>query len=161
MAISVSNEISNPLPPRFWRKVIKRHGGCWVWTASRDTSGYGHFRIGGTTFRSHRLAYQETKGQIPPGKILRHTCDVRHCVNPEHLILGDHQQNCQDRIVRSRSAPVDGEKNPNRKLTATQVAEIRHRYSPGVLGETDLAKQYGISRSQVGNILRHERWKNV
>jgi len=68
---------------RFWNKVNKTDS-CWIWTAA-TSHGYGAFRINGKTFRSHRVAYELVKGEIPNGLFLDHLCRNRACVNPDHL----------------------------------------------------------------------------
>jgi hypothetical protein len=35
--------------------------------------------------RAHRDAYEAAHGPIPVGHVVHHTCDVKACVNPEHL----------------------------------------------------------------------------
>jgi hypothetical protein len=41
-----------PLDARFWEKVLKTES-CWIWTASKDTHGYGKVRYGGKNIRAH------------------------------------------------------------------------------------------------------------
>lgn len=82
------------LPDRFWEKVEKTET-CWLWTASRDTCGYGHFRLHGKLRSSHRLSFEALVGPIPGGLNLDHLCRVRHCVNPQHLELVTHRENCR------------------------------------------------------------------
>lgn len=71
---------------RFWSHVDKNgDGGCWNWTGSLDTRGYGSTRIGARMVRAHRHAYETSIGPIPDGLDLDHLCRNRPCVNPEHL----------------------------------------------------------------------------
>lgn len=81
------------LEARFWRKTDRSPSGCWPWTGKRLTSGYGvvsMFDAGRTPKRyqlyAHRVAYELLVGPIGEGMTLDHTCDVRHCVNPDHLV---------------------------------------------------------------------------
>jgi hypothetical protein len=59
--------------------------GCWEWTGSKTTGGYGTFL--GTTV--HRLMYEATIGPIPDGFTIDHVktrgCASRACIRPEHL----------------------------------------------------------------------------
>lgn len=70
---------------RFWSKVDKRPGGCWLWTGTMLRSGYGQFRLGLGHVRAHRFAYELLVGPIPEGLTLDHLCRVTACVNPLHL----------------------------------------------------------------------------
>ena len=69
---------------RFWDKVEKTDG-CWVWTAGKDSGGYGKFKLDGRLECSHRVAYELCVGPIPDGLQLDHLCRNRACVNPAHL----------------------------------------------------------------------------
>jgi HNH endonuclease len=73
-------------PACFWAKVsMPSPDECWIWTAGKNTSGYGTFKLDGLQPVAHRLAYELTKGPIPEGLTLDHLCRVRACVNPAHL----------------------------------------------------------------------------
>jgi len=59
--------------------------GCWEWTAGRNPDGYGHFRVGNTQRKAHRVVYELMIGPIPDGLDLDHLCRNRACVRPDHL----------------------------------------------------------------------------
>ena len=69
--------------------------GCWVWTKSLNSNGYGMLSQGRgkPQLRAHRLAYEQAHGPIPDGLELDHLCRVRACINPEHLEAVTHQEN--------------------------------------------------------------------
>jgi hypothetical protein len=73
---------------RFWAKVEKTST-CWLWTAARIASGYGHFHVARNgqrrALKAHRVAFELLKGPIPDGMCLDHLCRIRECVNPDHL----------------------------------------------------------------------------
>lgn len=69
---------------RFNSKVIKTDG-CWLWTDSTRSNGYGVLRIGSSFALAHRLAYELFIGKIPDGLVIDHLCRNRICVNPNHL----------------------------------------------------------------------------
>jgi hypothetical protein len=58
---------------------------------------------------------------------------------------------------------ANGELNINAKLSKKEVFEIRNRYVKGckVNGTTAIAKDYGISKSQVCRIVSNKMWKEV
>lgn len=70
---------------RFWAKVDKTEGGCWLWTAFTDREGYGKFSDKGRLFIAHRWSYEHFVGPIPDGLTIDHLCRVTSCVNPAHL----------------------------------------------------------------------------
>lgn len=82
-------------------------GECVVWTRSRNRAGYGQIQINGRATMAHRAAYEASKGPIPEGLIVRHTCDNPPCIKPDHLILGTVADNNRDKAERGR-APVAG-----------------------------------------------------
>lgn len=90
--------------PRFWSKVKKREGedACWIWAAGRNSWGYGYIRVGRKMVRAHRFAYALVNGPILNGLCVLHSCDVRACVRPSHLGLGDQSENVSDQYRRGR-----------------------------------------------------------
>lgn len=59
---------------------------CWLWTAARDSKGYGLFYVGNRVqVRAHRWAYEFMIGPVPDGLQLDHLCRIPSCCNPFHL----------------------------------------------------------------------------
>jgi hypothetical protein len=73
------------LPSRFWSKVLAVAGGCWQWTASLASNGYGRFSWDGRQRPAHRVAYTVLVGPIPTELHCDHLCRNRACVNPQHI----------------------------------------------------------------------------
>lgn len=69
---------------RFYEKFIKTES-CWLWTPPPNAKGYGQFGDRGKMHVAHRWSYAHFKGPIPPGLVLDHLCEVKLCVNPDHL----------------------------------------------------------------------------
>lgn len=88
---------------RFWSKVDKTDE-CWLWVASTDRGGYGHFGDAGKMVRAHRFSWELVNGPIPEGMQVDHRCHVRRCVNPAHLRLVTNQQNGQNRSGCNRNS---------------------------------------------------------
>jgi hypothetical protein len=74
-------------PPRtlteeLWARIERQADGCWTWTGSIGSQGYGVFGRHGL---AHRIVYELVVEPIPDALVLDHLCRVRHCVNPCHL----------------------------------------------------------------------------
>jgi HNH endonuclease len=91
---------------RFWSKVREDNSGCWLWTGARYYNGYGVMRVGGRydgfNTGAHRIAWQLTRGPIKDGLMVCHRCDVKLCVNPDHLFLGTGSENARDSVQKGR-----------------------------------------------------------
>lgn len=81
--------------------------GCWLWTGALTANGYARAKLSGHMDYAHRFSYEVYVGPIPEGRFVLHHCDVRHCVNPDHLYAGTHQQNMDDRNNRGRTSSGD------------------------------------------------------
>lgn len=52
-----------------------------------------------------------------------------------------------------------GEDSTSAKLSATDVESIKQEYATGSISQDALGKKYGVSQTQIGRIIRGERWK--
>jgi hypothetical protein len=152
------------LTVRFWTKVSK-NGDCWNWTGAVNNKGYGQFHLKGKTVLAHRVSFEDFNGPIKEGMWVLHRCDNPRCVNPNHLFLGDASTNMQDCAAKGRLGfqrlPRRGEDHSGSKLTASQVVSIREIFRAGGVTQQDLAERFGISPSQVNNIVHRRHWREV
>ena len=81
---------------------IDEKTGCWLWDRALKGFGYGHKIFEGKLQSAHRISWQIHHGPIPDGMWVLHRCDVMRCVNPDHLFLGTHQDNMDDRHRKGR-----------------------------------------------------------
>jgi hypothetical protein len=144
---------------RFLSKVEKTDT-CWLWKGCIGTDGYGQY-TNSKDRSAHRYSYIINKGEIPKGLLIRHTCDVRRCVNPLHLIIGTHQDNMNDmkerRIIPRRRAIIPN----NSKLTIDDVKEIKILYGFG-FSYRELAKRYNLKdASSIGGIIKGKTWNRI
>jgi hypothetical protein len=146
---------------QFWEKVEKRGpDDCWPWQGT-IVRGYGVTRYQGRIVRAHRLAYELTKGPIPAGMHVCHSCDRPGCVNPNHLWLGTASENAQDRENKGRGFKALGSANNQTFLTDHEVRTIRRMYASGKYSKGKLARIFTVSRKTVQNVLAGKIWKHV
>lgn len=85
-----------------WKKIDKV-GDCWVWNGTVGNHGYGKINDFGDMVLTHRVSYEATYGKIPEGMQVLHKCDVKLCVNPDHLFIGTQKDNVQDMLRKGRN----------------------------------------------------------
>ena len=144
---------------RFLSKVLKTSN-CWLWTACKTQSGYGVFSLNRKYIRAHRASWVLHFGELPKsdgfnGICVLHHCDVRHCVNPNHLYLGTGKENMKDRTCRDRLPK--GSAHANSKLVEQDIIDIRRDIRQGVI----VAKKYNITPAQISNIRLRKQWGHV
>lgn len=148
----------------FWHKVDRTQlspGGCWLWTGSTNGTGggYGKLKRDGRYLLAHRYAYEMTYGEVPPDLCLLHRCDVRTCVNPDHLFVGTRLENNRDCIQKGRKPK--GEASGSAKLTAARVIRIRELYRTGRFTKVALAEEFQVSDRLIGKIVNGDLWKGI
>jgi HNH endonuclease len=134
---------------RFW-KSADLTGECWLWTKCCAPNGYGQVWYEGKNDRAHRIAWILTYGPIPKGLFICHTCDVRHCINPEHLFLGTQSDNMIDAVTKGRAARY------NKPHVQVDPAEVKRRYANGERQHT-IAHDLGICQATVSLIVNDKR----
>jgi hypothetical protein len=132
------------------------NSGCWLFEGGEENwGGYCRIEINGKRESVHRVAYARYLGPIPPGMCVCHRCDVRCCVNPDHLFLGTTQENTADRMRKGREAR--GERQGLAKLTPHQVWEIRQSDLSG----RALARQYQVDRATIRSVVKRKTWQHL
>jgi hypothetical protein len=137
--------------------------GCWIWSGATLKGGYGICYDGVKSVTAHRLSYRLFKGEIPSDKMVLHTCDVRCCVNPNHLYLGSHSDNMKDRSDRGRTASGHkttsymGVGHHKAKLCENDVRFIK----ASDFTQTKLAEMFSVSIAAIGYIKTGRNWKHI
>ncbi|MEG4633756.1 HNH endonuclease [Microcoleus sp. AR_TQ3_B6] len=109
--------------------------GCIISSLAKNSLGYAtqKNRINGKwkTLTVHRLVLEHSLGlQIIPEYFACHTCDVRRCINPNHLWSGSRRENCQGRLKKGRIKDVGSTSAP------TPQKQLRGRERiPGILAQ--------------------------
>jgi HNH endonuclease len=135
---------------RFMAKVSPEpNSGCWLWTAHTGVGGYGRLRTDDGVKEAHRLSYELFCEAIPEDACVLHKCDVRSCVNPSHLFLGDRAANIADMIAKGRAVYPKGMAHGRSRLDEVALQKIRSRK----YRVADLAREYGVTRRTIYNVL--------
>lgn len=105
-----------------------------------------------------RVVYQETKGPIPPGMLVLHTCDIGLCIEPQHLWLGTQDDNMKDAARKNRVAW--GDRNGQAKLREANISSIREQINWGMT-LAEIAENYGVAVATISAIKHGKTWRRV
>lgn len=119
---------------------------CWIWQRSTDKKGYGLIRLSSGDTPAHRQYYEDRFGRLPEGWVAHHLCEVKPCVNPEHI---EPQKHDEHTALHSKGRGC--------KITQEDADEIKRRSCNGELGYR-LAGEFGVSTSLVSLILQGKCW---
>ena len=135
------NDFLNYLEPRIERIP---ESGCWIWKNSLN-HGYGQATINGKKgVKVHRLSWIIYNNQeIPSYLFVCHKCDVRSCVNPEHLFIGSAAENNHDSINKGRR------RGPIGKISKEIRDLIKKEYEVGGILMKELSKKYNCSLTSI------------
>ena len=130
-----------PLAARLWPRIAKAGPDeCWEWQGYASARGYGQISDAGRNRAAHRVVYELTRGPVPAGSDVCHSCDNRRCCNPAHLWVGTRQENIADAAKKWRMQTI-----PRDVVAAVRIATG---------SQAEIAKRFGISRGHVHRI-RH------
>lgn len=140
--------------------IPEPNSGCWIWLGCIQDDGYCRTYHRGSYHGVHRVSWEVHHGKIPDGLFVLHRCDVRCCVNPDHLFLGTHQDNMDDMVAKGRhvvGAKRKGEDSHRARLTEQQARRILTSSQGG----SELAVLFGVSRSCISQVRRGLSWKHL
>ena len=98
--------------------------GCHLWAGTVvKSTGYGEIKIDGKKVSAHCASWIAHRGEIPSGSVVMHKCDVRSCVNPDHLSVGSRKDNSSDMSKKGRGSfnTSSGEKRREMSKRAMQT----------------------------------------
>ena len=115
-------DLSKPFGDYSKRLLDRSHdeGDCRIWDGSKTRIGYGQMSYMGKTNSVHRVAWMVSRGEIPDGAEVDHTCWNRDCINVAHLRLTTHRQNGRN-LSGAYSRSKTGVRNVSLKRGKYQV----------------------------------------
>lgn len=146
---------------RYFNKVdMTDIEGCWPWTGTITTRGYGQFWLEGKNVKAHRIAWMIANFKdISEGMVIRHTCDYKSCCNPSHLLLGTNADNSRDMTDRDRQSK--GSNHGMAKLNETQVVEIKKMLKDVAITYRGIGELFNVAEETIGDISRGQAWRHV
>lgn len=123
---------------------------CWLWQGPYTGKGYGEtISFLGERY-AHRSSFRAFNGPIPKGLIIRHSCDIRPCINPDHILSGTYADNSADCITRGRYIGYKGGRpHEISDKIIQQIKVMSKNYDCAYI-----ARQFGISRSYTWKIVK-------
>lgn len=147
---------------RFFEKVCFGISECWFWCGSNGSGGYGAMNALNEN-KAHRVSWKLFKGDIPPKTMVLHKCDIRNCVNPDHLFLGTQVENMKDMKNKGRGfcPGHPGESHPLAVLNNEKVIEMRKMRNETGLSYKKIAFSFNISTMTAYRAINKINWSKV
>jgi len=133
----------SPKGSRYWRVTLT------------DDDGRQH------TPAIHVLVLTAFRGPRPRGMQGCHNDDNRDHNWLSNLRWDTPSANNLDRVRHGGHDPRPGEASNLSKLTELQVREIRARHAAGGTSYLTLAREYGVSRANIGLIVLRKTWNHI
>jgi hypothetical protein len=139
------------------RRVVD--GECWRYGGSHDKCGYGRIAVGGVAQLVHRMAWLAWRGEIGEHHVLHsRDCRFRDCFRPEHLSLGTHQENMQQRDEWGNG--IRGHRVAGSRLTEEQVLQAKVMRAEGMYYAA-IADHFGVSASSIRHAVVGLTWRHL
>ena len=137
-------------PSRIYKKIDQgTEGECWPWWGYLKKD-YGYLYYHRNYYLVHRLVWMLAHDKVPgAGKVISHTCKLRCCCNPAHLVERD-----------SNMTALQEASHATRKLTDEQVQEVRDEHNRGV-SVYRLAHLYHTSLTAMQRIITGATYRDI
>lgn len=144
---------------RFYKKLSPPdENGCILFNGEILRGGYGRMCINYKKIVAHRISWIIHNGTIPKEKQVLHKCDVRRCVNIEHLFLGTNEDNIADKVKKNRQQR--GERIYSAILTEDNVKEIKILLNKKIKQKL-IALKFNVTHSAISHINTGLTWKYI
>lgn len=142
---------------RMLRENCRKVDGCLAWASHVDPQRGPIGRVDGPALNVRRFIWRVTRGELGRDQIIRMRPECEHgCIEYTHMRIGKRNETRRGAKLplTHRRAISAGKQEQVGKLDWDKVRAIR------ASGESRqvLAERYGVSRSLIGMVLRHEVW---
>lgn len=158
--------------------VEVNENGCWNCIShSQHPDGYVYVHSDGDKIKLHKRVLEMKIGRklkVDCDELTRHTCDNPQCCNPDHLIIGTHQENYDDMVARGRGYwqnytgyfkwyEREGRRNKHPKplLPEETIINIYKDALENCIPYSQLDKKYGVGRGVCSNIANQKTYKYI
>lgn len=141
---------------RGWREPFEDcykvdKNGCWLWMRAMMRNGYGLKWHREKFDGAHRVSWLIHHGEIPSGISVLHRCDVKKCVNPEHLFLGTQKENLLDMAIKGRTTS---------RFTETEVRAMKKMRLSGKTLRA-IGSVFGVRKQTIHEIVSGHTWGHI
>lgn len=158
--------------------VEVNENGCWNCVSHHQhPDGYVYVYSDGDKIKLHKRVLEmkiERKLKVDCDELTRHTCDNPQCCNPDHLIIGTHQENYDDMVARGRGYwqnytgyfkwyEREGRRNKHPKplLSEETIINIYKDALENCIPYKQLDRKYGVGRGISSNIANQKTYKYI
>lgn len=151
---------------------------CWNCIShSQHPDGYVYVYSNGGKIKLHKRVLEIKIGRklkVNYDELTRHTCDNPQCCNPDHLVIGTHQENYEDMVARGRGYwqthtgyfkwyEREGrrKKQPKPLLPEETIISIYKDALENCIPYKQLDKKYGVGRGVSSNIANQKTYKYI
>lgn len=152
--------------------------GCWNCIShQRHPDGYVYVYSDGDIIKLHKRVLEMKIGRklkVDCDELTRHVCDNPQCCNPDHLVIGTHQENYNDMVDRGRGYwqkytgyfkwyERKGRRNKHSKhlLPEETIIDIYKDALENCIPYSQLDKKYGVSRGISSNIANKKTYTYI
>jgi hypothetical protein len=153
-----------------WAKInVGFNDQCWEWLGHTNNSGYGSMQVNGIIYSAHRIIYylsypEKITLAAPKDKKVKefilHKCDNRKCCNPNHMSLGNYDDNNKDAKAKGRSNAPKGSNHKLAKLTEDQADQARFFHGHG-WSYAEIGRMFGIHGNNISRICKYKGYKGA
>lgn len=148
--------------------------GCWNCIShSKHPDGYVYVFSGNKKIKLHKKVLELKIGrelQVNNDELTRHTCDNPQCCNPDHLLIGNSQQNHDDMVSRGRGywqthtgyyKWYERNKKHKKILSKDTVVNIYKEALENHIPYSVLDKKYNVCRGVSANIANKKTYTDI